>query len=361
MKFLLLLFAVCSYGQVATDTTLAAHPANAFFLISMNPANGTVIPTMAPAGPGGSAMNLALSPDGINWGNPVYQFDLTNCNDGVSGAGIGYCARDPGIGKFANNGWIPYTCAGQSGANNQAQWCLTKIDLAACFASISTCTFSTVAYVSTSAFSASLRDWRPHWVVNADNTVFLNGSGCPSITYSATDASTVFEIAEMHPTGSCTSATDFGAATWSTPVVLTHMDTNMIDSFTVWDGTNFNLFYVDIVFSTNQSIQYGTSATITGTYTKQSSGVNWTGFQLGGQINQEGPSLLCATYSGSFPSGSCTKWRMYFDQIGAAVGNLIAGQINYSETTAGFGSGWSAPIPINTATQAKNGMVIPYP
>jgi hypothetical protein len=160
----------------------------------------------------------------------------------------------------------------------------------------------------------------------------------------------------MHPTSNCSDPT-LGGTTWSTPVLMTAMDPRMLDPFIIFDGTTFTLFYVDLILSTNQSIQYGTSSTLNGTYTKQSGSTNWAGWQNFGQINQEGPALLCLNFT-----SSCQKWRVYFDQVGNPPGDIVNGWINYSESATGsFSSAWTPYAQINSQFQAKHGTVIPYP
>lgn len=216
--------------------------------------------------------------------------------------------------------------------------------------------FATYQYVSTTAYSTSLLTYAPEWVKNADNSTYLDGGNCPHLVMVSTNGSSSFSIIEQHPITNCSNPAISGTM-WSTPVLMTQMDTYMLDPFIVFDGTNFNLFYVDIVLNTNQSIQYGTSTTLTGTYTKQSSGVNWTGFQNGGQINQEGPMLICMNYT-----TSCQQWRIFFDQIGNLPGDLADGQIFYSTSSGGSLSGtWSIPTNIDTTVQAKHGTVIAWP
>ena len=270
--------------------------------------------------------------DAANWGQTSVSYS--------SGAGN---LRDPSLAKLGSTYWLAHTCVnGITGA----KWCLTSSSDLQSWAAVTT--------ISTSGLSSD-NACAPEWVKNANNSIYVDSNGCPHIVYAdCNTGSNTFYIAEQHPTGTCTGSTDLATASWTTPVALTSMDTYMLDPFAVYDGTNFNLFYVDLVLSTNQSIQYGTASTLTGTYTKQSSG-NWTGFQNGAQINQEGPALLCMSYS-----GSCSSWRIFFDQIGSAPGDLADGQIFYANSSS-LGSGWGVPTNINTPVQAKHGTVIPYP
>lgn len=287
-------------------------------------------------------LQMFFSSDSVNWTQSSVSYGNATGN-----------LRDPSIAKIGSKYFLAHTCndGPYGGIVATAQWCFSSSSNLQSWANVST--------ISTSSYSGTLFDWAPEWVKNANNTIYLDGSSCPHLVMTSTDGASTYTIIEQHPTSNCSDPSMSGT-TWSTPVALTAMDSFMLDPFISYDGTHFNFFYVDLV-SPNESIQWGQGSTLTGTYTKQSSGSNWTGFQNGNMIIQEGPALLCLTYSGTFPSGSCSQWQITFDQVGASGGgNITDGQLFYSRSTA-LGSGWSTATNINTPVQAKHGTIIPYP
>ena len=276
---------------------------------------------------------MLFSTDGLNWKQETVTYDAARN------------VRDPSLAKIGSKYFLAHTC--KYGLSDTALWCFSS--------STDLQTFANVSQISTAAFSATLHTWAPEWVKNADNSTYLDGSSCPHLAMVATNGTTQFGIIEQHPTNNCSDPSQAGT-TWSVPVALTQMDTHMIDPFVIWDGAQFTMWYVDLVLSTNQSLQYGTAATLTGTYTKQTSGANWSGFQNGGAINQEGPALYCETYA----AGACSLWRIYFDMVPAPPGDLLDGQIFYSEASS-FAGPWSTTTNIITPQQSKHGTVIPFP
>jgi hypothetical protein len=251
--------------------------------------------------------------------------------------------RDPSIAKIGSKYFLGFTCGAIVGSSDP--WCFSSsTDLLAWTPGI--------AIPITGA--PYIKGMAPEWVKNSDNSTYLDGMGCPHIVFVNWSGGWDFSIFEQHPANNCSDPSTVGTV-WSMPVAITQTDTYMLDPFCVFDGMSFNLWYVAIAPGTNQSLQYATSSTLTGAYIKQSSGVNWAGFQNGGQINQEGPALLCLTYS-----TSCTHWRIFFDQIGNPPGDLVNGQLFYSDSTNGFAGPWSAPTNIMTPTPAKHGTVIVF-
>ena len=291
---------------------------------------------------------------------------------GASCNGATKCVRDPDGTYFGSKYIILYTCA--DALSNVHQFCMTTTTdpFSGCVGSLGTCTFTSTQFVDTTSLSGSLSNWNPNWARNPDGTKYLDGSGCPSVTFVGTNGTTSFKLYETHPTNNCSDPSTVGT-TWSTPVQLV-VDT---ETQTYLDGTvtcispaggnctgtgdTFYLWYIHLVLSTTQFVQYATSSTMTGSYTRQSAGGDWLGLGL---TNEEGPNLICADIP--FVT-SCSNWRLYFDNVGAAVGNLTSGQLNYTNCTSGCGTQsfsagtWSATASIQTIDQAKHGAVVPSP
>ncbi len=281
----------------------------------------------------------------------------TGCTAGVD------CVRDVSIGKFGAKWLSLFTCA--DSLSNVHQFCMTT--------STTLYAWTNTQFVDTTSLSGTLSNWSPSWYRNPNGTVYLDGSGCPHISFVGTNGTTSFKIYETHPTNNC-SDPSAGGTTWSTPtqlVVDTETQTYLDGSVTCISGSGgactgtgdtFYLWYAHLVVSTSQLIQYATATTAAGAYTRQSAGGDWLGLGL---TNEEGPYLYCTDqpFSGSCSSG---HWRLLFDNVGAAVGNVISGQLNYTNCTgcgaqAFTGGTWSSAASIVTSVQAKHGSVIPYP
>lgn len=282
------------------------------------------------------SLNIFESQDGVAFNRPL---ETSYCSG---------CVRDPSIAKFGSTWNVVHTCA--NAVSDTHQFCLTTTtDL-----QIMTATH----LVDTSSFSNTLRDWAPEWVKNPDSTPYLDSGGCPHVTLTLTDGSSSFALYETHPTN----CADF-TQPWSTPVSLTVTGGGlMLDPFMVClspgggactgTGDTFYLWYVQLVLSTTQFVQYASSSTLTGTYTQISPGGNWAGW---GTPNQEGPMLIKLA----------DRWRIYFDLVPSTPGDISDGQINYSDSFDNWAT-WTAPHPIQSSIygkylQAKHGTVITLP
>jgi hypothetical protein len=288
------------------------------------------------------SLNMFASNDGQNWqlGTPSGAADYTP----ASGCGTNGCVRDPSIAKFGSTWDLVHTCIAALSAT--ARFCITD--------STDLVNWSAASFISTSGASMSLDAQAPEWVKNPDGTVYLDGSSCPHLIVTLSDQTSTWTLWEMHPTNNCSNPI---IASWSTPVQLTITgEGQTLDPYMVCVGSSggtctgsgdtFYLWYVHLDVNTDEYIQYATSSTITGTYTKISAGGNWAGW---GAPTQEGPCIIKV--------GS--TWIMYFDRIQGTPGDLTTGQINYSESTNL--TSWTPAVPIISAIQAKHGTVIPYP
>jgi len=175
--------------------------------------------------------------------------------------------------------------------------------------------------------------WAPEWFIDP------NGSGLASVHVFltiSTNGGGNFQVFEIHPT-----AADF--STWSNvqAVTVTGVST-LIDVFPVYLSGTYYLWYKLQDGSCN--IQYASSATLLGTYTNVKTG-NWAGLVSQGCV--EGPALVRTGTS---------SWRLFLD---LDFDSISGGQLFYSVSTDNWAT-WTTPIlTTNTATQAKQGTVIP--
>ena len=113
----------------------------------------------------------------------------------------------------------------------------------------------------------------------------------------------------------------------------------------VYEGGSYNLWIKNNGgFGVNHYLTYASSSNLLGPYTAVAPLSDWAGWGAG----NEGPCLILMN------SGA---WRIFFD---SDADSFTAGQINYSDSSDGWAT-WTAKMPINTATQAKHGTVIPFP
>jgi hypothetical protein len=273
------------------------------------------------------------------------------------GTGLNNCTRDPSIGKFGSKWIVVHTLA--FNASDVAQFGMTILS------SLTNPALTATQFISTSSFSGTLRAWAPEWFKNPDGTVYTDGGGCPHLNVVLTDGSTTFRDFELHPTNNCSDPSTAGT-TWSTPALVSiDTETNRyLDPFTVClspsggacngTGDTFYHWYVHLVDSTTEYIQYAKSSTLAGPYTRQSPGGNWLGFT---GVTQEGPMLVCADRPFVAP---CSDWRLFYDKIPGVPGEIREGQINFSDSLNSWIS-FAAENPIVTDIQAKHGTVIPVP
>lgn len=258
-----------------------------------------------------------------------------NCNSGAGGCSV----RDPDIAKFGSTWWLIHTCPESAASGG---FCITN----------STDLEHWSNFATSTAVNAAAEGYAPNWVHNPDGTPYLDSGGCPH----AFVVINAFQIGETHPTD-CSNFT----GNWSTTEVIAlptgEMVEDQLDPFPICvsptggtctgTGDTFYLWYVELTPNTTEFINYASGSTLTGQYTLVSPGGNWAGW---GSPTQEGPALLKLS----------DRWRLYFDKIPDAPGDLTDGQINYSDSFDNWAT-WTAPLPINTLFQAKHGTVIKYP
>ncbi|WP_432033805.1 glycoside hydrolase family 43 protein [Streptomyces antibioticus] len=149
------------------------------------------------------------------------------------------------------------------------------------------------------------RAWAPEWFVDADGGVYV------IVSCSTTADEWIFTPYLLR-------ATDSALTGWSSPVALSGLGANHIDTFLVRTGSTYHAFTKN---ETTKYIEYATASTLTGPYTVSRTG-DWAGW--GGY--REGPALT------QLDNGA---WRLFFDGYGD-------GSYYYSDSYDTFAT-WSAP------------------
>ncbi|MCL7428445.1 glycoside hydrolase family 43 protein [Streptomyces sp. YS415] len=149
------------------------------------------------------------------------------------------------------------------------------------------------------------RAWAPEFFVDGDGSVHI------IVSCSTTDNEWIFTPYRLR-------ATNSALAAWSSPVALTGIGANHIDTFLVRTGSTYHAFTKN---ETTKYIEYGTASSLTGPYTITRTG-NWAGWGS----YREGPALI------QLDNGA---WRMFFDGYGD-------GSYYYSDSYDTFAT-WSAP------------------
>jgi hypothetical protein len=345
---LLILAGVICRGQVSTDTTFGAATTYSYALSTFNTINPNANFDMMflPSG---------YTPNGSYFSMPA---TMTYTSTPCTGSPSNGCVRDPAIGKLGSTWWVPYTCVGET---TPETFCMTSTTTLANALSGTSPTWSATAEITipgglTTAIA-------PEFVRNPDGTMWLSSStGCPSVAFIDTDSSTFWRFYETHPTGSCTTSTNLASATWSSAAALvtTGDSSTVLDPYIVCihgsiavpvncTGTSdmYYMWYIHLISVTSEFIQYSSSSTLTGTYTKISANGDWMG--LGG-TTQEGPKII--TFGGN--------WRFFYDRVQGVPGDLLTGQMNWADSTDNWATFPNAKVLV-TQQQAKHGTVIPYP
>ncbi|MCX5563578.1 arabinofuranosidase [Streptomyces sp. NBC_00038] len=130
------------------------------------------------------------------------------------------------------------------------------------------------------------RAWAPEWFVDSDGSVNI------IVSCSVTSDEWIFTPYLLKATNSALTA-------WSSPVALSGIGANHIDTFIVKIGSTYHAFTKN---ETTKYIEYATASSLTGTYTISRTG-NWAGW--GG--TREGPALVQLDNGG---------WRIFFDGYG---------------------------------------------
>ncbi|MFJ1557400.1 glycoside hydrolase family 43 protein [Streptomyces mirabilis] len=149
------------------------------------------------------------------------------------------------------------------------------------------------------------RAWAPEWFVDSDGSVNV------IVSCSTTDNEWIFTPYVMK-------AANSALTTWSSPVALSGIGANHIDTFIVKIGSTYHAFPKN---ETTKYIEYATASSLTGPYTITRTG-DWAGW--GG--TREGPSVI------QLDNGA---WRIFFDGYGD-------GSYYYSDSYDTFGT-WTAP------------------
>jgi hypothetical protein len=149
------------------------------------------------------------------------------------------------------------------------------------------------------------RAWAPEFFVDGDGSVHV------IVSCSTTNDEWVFTPYRLR-------ATNSALTTWSSPVALTGIGANHIDTFLVRTGSTYHAFTKN---ETTKYIEYGTATSLAGPYT-----ISRTGDWAGWGSYREGPALV------QLDNGA---WRMFFDGYGD-------GRYYYSDSHDTFAT-WSAP------------------
>ncbi|MFE1879126.1 glycoside hydrolase family 43 protein [Streptomyces diastatochromogenes] len=149
------------------------------------------------------------------------------------------------------------------------------------------------------------RAWAPEWFVDADGSVNV------IVSCSTTDNEWIF-------TPYLLTATNSALTSWSSPVALSGIGANHIDTFIVRVGSTYHAFTKN---ETAKYIEYGTASSLTGPYT-----ITRTGDWAGWGSYREGPALVQLDNGG---------WRIFFDGYGD-------GSYYYSDSYDTFAT-WTTP------------------
>ncbi|MFF3348170.1 glycoside hydrolase family 43 protein [Streptomyces sp. NPDC002779] len=149
------------------------------------------------------------------------------------------------------------------------------------------------------------RAWAPEFFVDGDGSVHV------IVSCSTTNDEWIFTPYRLRATNSALTA-------WSSPVALTGIGANHIDTFLVRTGSTYHAFTKN---ETTKYIEYGTATSLAGPYT-----ISRTGDWAGWGSYREGPALV------QLDNGA---WRMFFDGYGD-------GRYYCSDSHDTFAT-WSAP------------------
>lgn len=149
------------------------------------------------------------------------------------------------------------------------------------------------------------RAWAPEWFVDADGSVNV------VVSCSTTDNEWIF-------TPYLLTATNSSLTSWSSPIALSGIGANHIDTFIVRIGSTYHAFTKN---ETAKYIEYGTASSLTGPYA-----ITRTGDWAGWGSYREGPALVQLDNGG---------WRIFFDGYGD-------GSYYYSDSYDTFAT-WTTP------------------
>ncbi|QOV40389.1 AbfB domain-containing protein [Streptomyces ferrugineus] len=158
------------------------------------------------------------------------------------------------------------------------------------------------------------RAWAPEWFVDSDGSVNV------IVSCSTANDQWIFTPYLLRATNSALTA-------WSSPLALSGIGANHIDTYIVKIGSTYHAFTKN---ETTKYIEYATASSLTGPYT-----ISRTGDWAGWGSYREGPSVI------QLDNGA---WRMFFDGYGD-------GTYYYSDSYDTFAT-WSAPaaLPVVSGT-----------
>ena len=168
----------------------------------------------------------------------------------------------------------------------------------------------TFLYDYTVPITSLSRAWAPEWFVDSDGSVHV------IVSCSTTDDEWIFTPYRLK-------ASDSTLTAWSSPVALSGIGSNHIDTYIVRIGSTYHAFTKN---ETAKYIEYGTATSLTGPYT-----ISRTGDWAGWGSYREGPSVVRLDNGG---------WRIFFDGYGD-------GNYYYSDSYDTFAT-WSAPTALTT-------------
>ncbi|MGW7402558.1 glycoside hydrolase family 43 protein [Streptomyces sp. NPDC054833] len=148
------------------------------------------------------------------------------------------------------------------------------------------------------------RAWAPEWFVDSDGSVHV------IVACSTADNEWIFTPYALRANSALTA--------WSSPVVLSGIGSNHIDTYIVRTGSTYHAFTKN---ETAKYIEYGTASSLTGPYM-----ISRTGDWAGWGSYREGPSVIQLDNGG---------WRIFFDGYGD-------GNYYYSDSYDTFAT-WTAP------------------
>ncbi|WP_340374322.1 glycoside hydrolase family 43 protein [Streptomyces sp. SS7] len=163
----------------------------------------------------------------------------------------------------------------------------------------------TFLYDYTVPIAGLSRAWAPEWFVDSDGSVNV------IVSCSPTSDEWIF-------TPYLLKATNTALTAWSSPVALSGIGSNHIDTYIVKTGSTYHAFTKN---ETTKYIEYATASSLAGPYT-----ISRTGDWAGWGSYREGPSVI------QLDNGT---WRIFFDGYGD--GNYYC-----SDSTDSFAT-WSAP------------------
>ncbi|MFC8201892.1 AbfB domain-containing protein [Streptomyces sp. NPDC057298] len=149
------------------------------------------------------------------------------------------------------------------------------------------------------------RAWAPEWFVDSDGSVNI------LVSCSTTNDEWIFTPYRLRATNSALTA-------WTSPVAMSGIGANHIDTFVVRTGSTYHAFTKN---ETSKYIEYATATSLAGPYTISRTG-NWAGWGS----TREGAALI------QLDNGA---WRIFFDGYGD-------GSYYYSDSYDSFAT-WSAP------------------